>query len=79
VIRVEYSPLLEAHIGMALLDLPYAYSGIDAYTVEADGESQTRVFIQTVSPPVINNRSLYVNPQKHSYTTRSSHTFPALV
>jgi glycine cleavage system aminomethyltransferase T len=76
VLRAEYSPMLEANVAMTLLHRAHAYSGIDAYTVEADGQA---IPIRTVSPPVLNNRSLYVNAQKHSYATRSNHSFPPIV
>jgi aminomethyltransferase len=79
VIRSEHSPLLDAHIGMVLLDRAYAYSGIDSYQVNPSGDATAAIPIRTVSPPVINNRSLYVNPQKHSYATRAAHDFPPLV
>ncbi len=76
VLRAEYSPMLDAYVVMTLLHRAYAYSGIDVYTVEADGQS---IPIRTVSPPVLNNRSLYVSAQKHSYATRAGHSFPSLV
>lgn len=79
VVRSEHSPLLDAHIGMVLLDRAYAYSGIDTYVVMPEGDSASAIPIQTVSPPSINNRSLYVNAQKHSYATREKHDFPPLV
>ncbi len=79
VVRSEHSPLLDAHIGMVLLDRAYAYSGIDTYVVTPEADSASAIPILTVSPPAINNRSLYVNPQKHSYATREKHDFPPLV
>lgn len=77
VLRSEYSPTIDAYMNMVLLDCAYAYSGIDAYVVKAEGTPEVQIL--TVSPPVINNRSLYVNAQKHSYATRETHAFPPLV
>lgn len=79
VVRSEHSPLLDAHIGIVLLDRAYAYSGIDTYVVNPQRDSAPAIPILTVSPPIINNRSLYVNPQKHNYATRAKHDFPPLV
>lgn len=78
VLRSQHSPLLDAYVNMVLLDRAYAYSGIDSYLVKPDGDS-AGIPILTVSPPVINNRSIYVNAQKHSYATRETHAFPPLV
>lgn len=77
VLRSEHSPTIGAYMNMVLLDCAYAYSGLDSYMVKMD--DATEIQILTVSPPVINNRSLYVNAQKHSYATRETHAFPALV
>lgn len=48
-------------IGLALIDSEYAASGISAEYRTQGG------IIRTVSPPFVNNRSLQVNPQIHSY------------
>lgn len=77
VLRSEHSPTIDAYMNMVLLDSAYAYSGLDSYVVKADDAPEIQIL--TVSPPVINNRSLYVNAQKHSYATRETHAFPALV
>ena len=37
------------------------------------------VAVTTVSPPVLVNRSLYINPHRHAYATRERDKFPALV
>ncbi len=69
------SPIAKAHVALALLDKPYGHAGIDAFTA---GEGESRVTISTVSPPVLNNRSLYINPQRHAYATRERDHFPPL-
>ena len=61
------------HIGLAMIDMPYAVSGIDFYRVN-DGENEAPLL--TVSPPFVNNRSLYVDPQVHAYGDRNSIVFP---
>jgi hypothetical protein len=58
-------------VAVALLELPLAVPGIGRLTV---GGRAAR----TTSPPVINNRSLYVSPQRHTWADRNSTQFPAL-
>ncbi len=60
-------------VGWALLDVALAWPGITAFTL-GDGTP-----ITTRSPPVIDNRSLFVDPRKHSYRTRDAQAFPPLV
>jgi len=63
-------------VGLAFLDWAYAHSGIDRYAVVHQGRP---VPVRTMSPPVLNNRSLYVDPQRHSYRTRAEVVVPPLV
>lgn len=63
------APTLGGFVGVALLDAAYAHAGIDRY--EAGGGS-----IRTFSPPAVNNRSQYVNPQRHAYASRHEIAFP---
>lgn len=76
VLAAGASPLAGVHIGAALLDRPLYHAGIDVYTTGPEGGE--RAPIATVSPPVLNNRSLYINPQRHAYATRARDTFPAI-
>ena len=69
VLDAERSLTLGDSVGLALLDLPYAHSGIDRYT--ANGAP-----LRTVSAPFVNNLSSYVNPQRHSYAARHEIAFP---
>jgi aminomethyltransferase len=62
-------------IGLAMLDLPYAESGVNSYHVLA---AERRVAVRTVSPPFVNNRSLYVDPQIHAYQEAETIPFPPL-
>ncbi len=68
-------PFRGDHVGLALLQRATAHAGLEGFTVgpQADGSP-----LRTVSPPVLHNRSLFVQPQKHSYRTREEHTFPTL-
>jgi glycine cleavage system aminomethyltransferase T len=76
VLSAGASPILKTHVGVALLDRPFFHAGIDRFTAAGAGE---RVHVLTVSPPVLVNRSLYINPQRHSYATRARDNFPPLV
>jgi glycine cleavage system aminomethyltransferase T len=58
-------------VAAALLELPLAVPGIGGLTVAGHAA-------RTTSPPVINNRSLYVSPQRHTWADRDSAEFPPL-
>ncbi|MDX1493039.1 MAG: hypothetical protein R3253_03115 [Longimicrobiales bacterium] len=73
VLNAGHSHIRGDWVALALLDLDYALPGVDMLTV---GEG---VSARTVTPPVITNRSLYVNPQVHSYASRDTDDFPPLV
>jgi glycine cleavage system aminomethyltransferase T len=59
----------EGSRGFAVLDMPFAHSGIDRYLVA--GQSS-----RTLSPPFVLNRSLFVDPQKHEYARRAEIGLP---
>lgn len=65
------SSTLGKWIGAALIETQYAVPGITGLSI---GGQQAR----TASPPLINNRSLYVNPQRHTWADRASTQFPEL-
>ena len=73
VVNAGYSTLRGDWVGLALMDVAYAHPGVDALLVGDEREART------VTPPVITNRSLYVNPQVHSYASRHDDGFPPLV
>lgn len=76
VVAAALSPTLGRPIGLAVLALPYAYAGIDAFSIDTvDGA----VAIRTVSPPLIENRSLHVRAQRHSFFGTEEASFPSLV
>ncbi len=52
---------------LALLDLEWAYPGLSLEVERGDATVPAR----SVSPPLLNNRSLHVSPQLHSYATRN--------
>jgi len=62
-------------IGLGLIETPYAHAGIHCFRA---GEHEPCVDLKTVSPPLINNRSLYINPQKHTALERESYEFPKI-
>ena len=63
-------------VGVALLDTVLAHPGIDRFVVDMPTGP---VPIVTRTPPLINNRSLYVDPNRHSGRTREQDSFPPLV
>lgn len=73
IVNAGFSPVREDWVALALLNMEYAYPGIADFQV---GTGKVRA--RSVSPPVINNRSLYVNPQVHTYATRHETDFPGL-
>lgn len=63
-------------VALALLDIAWAHPGLAFAVSPAAGGGA--VAARSVSPPVINNRSLHVSPQLHSYATRGDVAFPPL-
>jgi glycine cleavage system aminomethyltransferase T len=59
-------------IGVAMLDLAVSHAGLRGF---ACGD----IALRTISAPAINNRSLYVDPQRHTFATRANVDFPPLV
>jgi glycine cleavage system aminomethyltransferase T len=71
VLHAVKSPVVQGWVASTLLELPLAVPGIWGLT--AGGHAA-----RTSSPPVLNNRSLYVSPQRHTWADRSSPQFPPL-
>ena len=61
----------DVHVALAFVDRAWAHSGVDDFAI---GGAPAR----SVTPPLPNNRSLFVNPQQHSYATRDEIAFPPL-
>jgi glycine cleavage system aminomethyltransferase T len=59
-------------IGLALLEPAIAHAGLGGLSC---GGAPAR----TISAPAVNNRSLYVDPQRHAWATRDREAFPPLV
>jgi len=72
VLEVGFSSTRGDWVGWAVLEVALAWPGIDKFRV---GEGP----MATCSPPVIDNRSLFVDQRKHSYRTRVESEFPPLV
>lgn len=75
VAHAERSPLLGKWVALASLNAALAHPELDAVAV-VDG---ARVAIRTAAPPLVDNRSLYVSPQRHAYATRGDDAFPPIV
>lgn len=69
------SPTLGGHVGIALLHTRLAQPGLEFEVAAASGP----VVAATRTPPLIRNRSLFVDPHRHNYRTRDADTFPPLV
>ncbi|MBK7857215.1 MAG: hypothetical protein IPJ65_01070 [Archangiaceae bacterium] len=70
VVAAALSPTRGDWVGWASLDVALAAPGVSALTAQD-------VTLTTVSPPLIDNRSLFVDPRKHSY--RGEQELPPLV
>ena len=70
VVHAARSPVAGA-VGFALLDRPVAHPGL---RVTVDGDP-----FRTVTVPVLHNRSLFVDAQRHAWASRAVDRFPALV
>ena len=66
------SPTRGDALALALLELPLGQAGLAGF-------SSGGVACHTISAPAVNNRSLYVDPQRHAWATRDAQTFPPLV
>lgn len=76
VLHASWSPSRREWVALALLDIGFAIPGLTKLRVRAaEGEVQAR----TVTPPVLNNASLFVSAQMHSYATRGEIERPSLV
>ena len=75
VTAAAFSPGIGGVAGMALLDVSLAHPGIDAFFVPGPNVERP---IRTVSSPLLFNRSLLVDPHRHTYATRDDASDPAL-
>lgn len=77
-LQTGYSAIRGDWVGLAMLDLRFAHPGLEILSAGHDS-TDARVPLSTISAPALNNRSLYVNPQNHSYFTRDEEQHPPLV
>ncbi|MDP2314392.1 MAG: hypothetical protein Q8P41_15935 [Pseudomonadota bacterium] len=70
VLVARRSLVLEGPVGQALLARPFAHPGLE---VRVGGEP-----LRTVSAPVLHNRSLFMDAQRHAWASRATDVFPPL-
>lgn len=75
VIAAQRSYTYGGWLGIALLDAALAHAGVSEFAALCGA---SRVALRTLSAPPVNNRSLYVDPQRHSYRTRDRDEFPPI-
>ena len=81
VIAANHSHVLDAWIGIALLEREWAHAGLPGLAMVRghDGANAGEpIAARTVSPPVLRNLSLFVSPQRHAYASRGDDAFPAI-
>lgn len=76
VIASGYSAVRRDWVSWASLDLAWAWPGIRAFHVAS---AAGPVPVETRSPPLLDNRSLFVEPHRHSFRQRAQISFPDLV
>ncbi len=76
VLNVVWSVVRGDWILLALLDRGCAVPGIDRFRVRTTAGA---VGARSVSPPVLNNASMFISPQMHSFATRGEIRLPPLV
>jgi aminomethyltransferase len=72
VLHAGASPTRGDWLAIAIVERALAHAGLDGFTVGG-------VPARTLSAPAIDNRSLLVDPQRHSFATRDTDRFPPLV
>jgi glycine cleavage system aminomethyltransferase T len=73
VVNAGPSPLRGDWVATALVARELAHAGVGGFTVGARAAP-----FASEAPPVLNNRSLYVHPQRHSYLTRGETDWPPI-
>jgi glycine cleavage system aminomethyltransferase T len=72
VLRAGRSPTRGDWLAIAIIERAFAHAGLGGLDVGG-------VTARTLSAPAIDNRSLLVDPQRHSFATRETDDFPPLV
>jgi len=73
--NADFASLRGEWVAHGIVDVRLSRPGLEGLTAGSPSGARLR----SVIPPVLNNRSLYVNPQRHSFRTRSEVTYPELV
>lgn len=71
IVRAAWSHARGEWIASALVERAFAHGGIDRFAVRGKR-------VRSAAPPLIDNRSLYVDPRRHSYRTREELRFGPL-
>jgi aminomethyltransferase len=72
ILHAGRSPTRGDWIAVAVVERRYAHAGLV-------GLASNGALVRTLSAPAIDNRSLYIDPQRHSYASRETDRFPPLV
>lgn len=72
--NADFASLRGEWVAHGIVDARLSRPGFEGLTAGSPSGQHLR----SVIPPVLNNRSLYVNPQRHSFRTRSEVTYPEL-
>lgn len=75
VIHAAESPTLNGVVGLVLLERAFAHPGLTLYWRGSNGQQRA---LKTVTPPLLNNRSLFVSPVRHAFARREQIVFPPL-
>ena len=76
VLNAGYSFDRKEWLGLALVDREWAFSGVPVDSSAGDG---AKAGARILTAPAINNRSLFVDPQRHTYAGRGENAFPSLI
>lgn len=75
IVNTARSPHRGDHVASGLVEVALAHSGLEGFeALGADAPAPLRI----ASPPVLDNRSLYVHPQRHAYATRGDVAWPSI-
>ncbi|MFO0560995.1 MAG: hypothetical protein U0269_23450 [Polyangiales bacterium] len=66
--RAAFSPTRQRWFASAQLETRLVFAGIDLVT-------ERGVALRTIAPPLVDNRSLYVDPRRHAYRSRDEVAF----
>jgi len=76
-LEAKHSPILGRSVGLALIDRGLSHPGVDGFRVGSE-TPEVELELAIDAPPLIRSRSLFVNPHRHAYASRSEDSFPPL-